>query len=121
MSLRVLFDKNVPVPLRRNLTGHQVRTATEEGWGTLGNGELLARAEASGFDVLLTCDQNVQYQQNLTRRKISMVVLGSNIWPSVQTRLAEIADAVAKAYPGSFAFIEIPPPARHRPLPRSGI
>ena len=78
------FDKNVPVPSRRSLTRHTVRTAAEEGWGTLGNGALIAQAEKAGFDVHLNCDQNLQYQQNLTRRRLSLVVLGSNIWPPAQ-------------------------------------
>lgn len=114
--MRVLFDKNVPVPLRRSLTRHTVRTAAEEGWGTLGNGDLIAQAERAGFDLLLTCDQNLQYQQNLARRRLALVVLGSNTWPSVQTKLGDIVLAVDRAKPGSFAFIEIPQPKRRRPF-----
>ena len=93
--LRVLFDKNVPYPLKRHLTDCQVRTAEEEGWGQISNGDLISRA--------------VRYQQNLTHRKISMVVLGSNIWQSVQQRVPEITLAVATVSPGSFEFIEIAP------------
>ena len=114
--MRVLFDKNVPVPLRRYLTRHTVRTAAEEGWGTLGNGELIAQAEKTGFNLLLTCDQNLHYQQNLARRRLALVVLGSNIWPSVQVKLGEIVLAVGRAKAGSFEFIEIPPPKKRRPL-----
>jgi hypothetical protein len=111
-EMRVLFDKNVPVPLRQSLTQHQVRTAAEQGWGTLSNGELIAQAEKAGFDLLLTCDQNLTYQQNLSRHRLSMVVLGSNIWPSVLSKLAEIVSAVDRAKPRSFEFIEIPPGRR---------
>ncbi len=71
--LRVLFDKNVPYPLKRYLTDYQVTTAEEEGWGQISNGELISSAEQSGCEILITCDQNVRYQQNLTDRKIAMV------------------------------------------------
>ncbi|MGA2098706.1 MAG: hypothetical protein ABSH39_20620, partial [Candidatus Acidiferrum sp.] len=81
--MQVLFDKNVPVPLRHSLTHRRVRTAAEQEWGTLSNGQPIAEAEKEGFDLLLRCDQNVTDQQNLSRRQLSMVVLGSNIWPSV--------------------------------------
>lgn len=80
---RVLFDKNVPYPLKRYLLDYQVKTAEDEGWAQISNGELITRAELAGYDILLTCDQNITYQQNLTNRKISLVILGSNIWPSV--------------------------------------
>ena len=71
---------------------------------------------SSRFDALVTCDQNVKYQQNLTRHRLSMVVLGSNIWPSVQTKLADIVLAVDRAKVGSFEFVEIPPPKKRRPV-----
>jgi predicted nuclease of predicted toxin-antitoxin system len=80
--LRILFDKNVPVGVRRFLFNHQVHTVVEMGWpDQLENGELLKVAEESGFDVLVTSDQNIRYQQNLAGRKLALVVLGSNIWP----------------------------------------
>ena len=94
---RVLFDKNVPYPLKRFLNGFQVQTAEDEGWGQIENGALIAHAEAAGYQILVTCDQNIQYQQNLNGRKISMVVLGSNIWPGIVPRLAEITDALTRA------------------------
>ncbi len=69
-QLRVLFDQATPVPLRPFLEGHTVRTAAQEAWDRLSNGELLTAAEEAGFDVLLTTDKNMRYQQNLTGRKI---------------------------------------------------
>ncbi len=113
---RVLFDKNVPYPLKRHLTEYQVKTAEEEGWGQIANGELINCAEDAGYRILLTCDQNLRYQQNLTHRQISMVVLGSNIWPSISLRIAEIIGALERVSAGSFEFIEIPPPPRRRRL-----
>jgi hypothetical protein len=71
--MRVLFDQAVPVPIRPHLAGHEVRTAAEEGWDTLKNGELLTAAEQAGFDALLTTDKNIRYQQNLSQRKIAIV------------------------------------------------
>jgi hypothetical protein len=114
--LRVLFDKNVPYSLRRYLANYHVLTAEDEGWGQISNGELISRAEAAGHPIMVTCDQNIQYQQNLAHRKISMIVLGSNIWPSIEPKIAEIRAALERASPGSFEFIEIAPPPRLRRL-----
>jgi hypothetical protein len=72
--MRVLFHQATPVPIRSYLEGHEIRTASQEGWGTLKNGELLAAAEAAGFDVLVTTDKNIRYQQDLSQRKIAIVV-----------------------------------------------
>jgi hypothetical protein len=77
---------------------------------------LIERAEEADYQILVTCDQNVRYQQNLTHRTLSMVVLGSNIWPSVKNKLEEIQEAPRLAGPGSFQFIEVPPRARVRRL-----
>ena len=109
MSLRVLFDKNVPVTLRHSLTGHAVRTVTEEGWETLENGKLLAHAEASGFDVLLTCDQNLQYQQNLSGFKIAVVLIraASNRLSDILPLLPELVAAVRSAVPGKIQVVPL--------------
>ena len=101
---RVLFDKNVPYPLRRHLSDFEVKTVEEEGWGKLRT-VLIERAEEADYKILITCDQNVRYQQNLTHRTLSMVVLGSNIWPSVKNKLEEIQEALRLASPGSFLHL----------------
>ena len=75
--MRILFDQGTPAPLRRALPLHNVETAFERGWSTLVNGELLSAAEAAGFDVLVTTDMNLRYQQDLTSRRIAIVVLTS--------------------------------------------
>ena len=104
--MRIVFDKNVPVGVRRFLPKHEVRTFAEMQWHPqLENGELLNGAEAAGFDVMVTSDQNIKYQQNLTGRSISLVVLGSNIWPIVRDHGAAITDKVDAATPGSYHFI----------------
>jgi hypothetical protein len=114
--LRIVFDKNVPVGVRRFLSEHEVRTFVEMEWHPqMENGELLKAAESSGFDVMVTSDQNIGYQQNPTGRKLAFVVLGSNIWPVVRDHGAAIAAKVDAATPGSYKFIEMPlPPKRRR-------
>jgi len=71
----VLLDEQLPRHLARDLTGHQVRTVQQEGWAGLKNGELLQRAADSGFDVFVTADQNLEFQQNLSRARLGVVVL----------------------------------------------
>lgn len=113
--MRILFDKNVPVGVRRFLSGHEVRTFAEMRWHPqMENGELLAAAEAAGFDVMITSDQNIVYQQNLTGRKLGLVVLGSNIWPVVREHGATITAKIAAATAGSHDFIEMPLPLKPR-------
>jgi predicted nuclease of predicted toxin-antitoxin system len=73
--MKLLFDQGTPVPLRNHLPDHAIETAYERGWSDLKNGDLLARAEAEGFDALVTTDQNLRHQQNLAGRKIGVVVL----------------------------------------------
>lgn len=80
----------------------------------LENGELLKAAEAAAFDVMVTSDQNIRYQQNLTGRSLALVALGSNIWPIVRSHGAAIATAVNRALPGSYHFIEMPLPPKPR-------
>jgi len=116
--LRVLFDKNVPYGTRHFLNQHQVETLEGHGWARIANGELLKAAEAAGFEVMVTADQNIVYQQSLQGRKIALVVLGSNIWPIVRNHETAIRVQVDTAEPGSYAFIEMPPPPR-RPSSRS--
>jgi len=69
---------------------------------------LLAEAEQAGFDVLVTADKNMRYQQNLTGRRIALVVLSTPQWPLVKLHLDKIADTVDAATPGSFAEVDIP-------------
>jgi hypothetical protein len=113
--LRILFDKNVPVGVRHFLSGHEVRTFVEMQWHPqLENGELLDACEGAGFDVMVTSDQNIRYQQNLTGRKLALVVLGSNIWPIVRDHSAAITAKVDAATPESHAFIEMALPKRKK-------
>ncbi len=106
--MRVLFDQATPVPIRPFLTGHAVSTAAHEGWDKLQNGDLLNAAEAAGFEVFLTTDKNIRYQQNLTGRKIAIVVLGQGRWSLIKPHVAQVVAAVNAATPGSYAEVEIP-------------
>ena len=73
----ILFDHGTPRSIARFLKGHTVVEALARGWDRLINGALLNAAEDAGFDVLLTTDKNIRYQQNLKGRKIAIVVLGN--------------------------------------------
>jgi hypothetical protein len=97
--VKVLFDQGTPVPLCYHLPGHEISTAYEMGWSRLQNGDLLIAAEAS-FDVLITTDQNLRYQQNVSGRKISILVLPTTSWPKLQKRTEEILVLLDKLKPG---------------------
>jgi glutamate racemase len=84
-----------------------VSTAYELGWATLKNGELLAAAENSGFEVLVTTDTNLQYQQNLNQRKIAIVVLSTTSWPRIQKNIKAIVSAIDLATPNSYQSVAI--------------
>ena len=115
LPTRILLDQNTPLGLRRALPGYEVIPARGMGWATIENGELIRAAEKAGFAILITCDRNIRYQQNLTGRKLAFVVLGSNIWPVVRDHGAAIAAKVDAATPGSYEFIEMPlPPKQER-------
>ena len=100
--IRVLFDEDVPRQLRRDLTEFEVQTVQEQGWSSLKNGELLRTASVE-FDVLVTADRNLQYQQNIPKFDIGVVVLAlrDSRLPSLQSKLAEIAEAIRTVKPGS--------------------
>jgi hypothetical protein len=107
----ILFDQSTPVPIRSFLKGHTVATAAKQGWDTLKNGELLIVAEAAGFDVLLTPDKNIAYQQNLIGRRIAIVVIGNAQWPVLRPHVALVVHAVNAATPGSYVEVNIPTPS----------
>lgn len=106
--MNVLFDQGTPSPLRKYLTSHQVSTAYELGWQTLTNGDLLEQAELNDFEVLVTTDQNLKYQQNLSSRVIAIVVLTSTSWPRIQKILSEIVIAVDNSESNGYVEITVP-------------
>ena len=104
----ILFDNGTPAPLRDALTGHIVVEAIERGWHRLVNGDLIAAAEAAGFDILLTTDKNIRYQQNLKGRKMAFVVIGNQQWPILRRYVDRVVRAVDEVTPGSYVEVEIP-------------
>ena len=100
--MRILFDQGTPVPLRDALPNHTVETAYERGWSKLSNGDLLAAAERDSFDLFITTDQNLRYQQNLSGRKIAILVLPTARWPEIQQHTNEITAAIAAIGSGEF-------------------
>lgn len=105
--MRVLFDQGVPVPLRESLSQHEISTAYERGWSTLKNGDLLDAAEREGFEVFVTTDKNLKYQQNLGGRHIAIVVLSSTSWPRIEYKISAVVRAVGAASPGSYTEVQI--------------
>ena len=106
--MRILFDQGTPVPLRDSLTQHEVSNTYERGWSKLRNGELLDAAEREGFELLVTTDSNLRYQQNLAARRLAIVVLLSTSWPRIQQAIPSVIAAVNAAAPGSYTEVEIP-------------
>lgn len=103
--MKVLLDACVPRPLRKFLPDHTVQTAQEMGWGELKNGALLQAAE-SQFDAFVTSDQNLKYQQNITGRKLAILVIPTNDWPTIRLHTDEIATKVAALKPGDFVELK---------------
>jgi predicted nuclease of predicted toxin-antitoxin system len=99
--VKILFDQGVPAPLRDFLEGHTVATAYQTGWATLENGELLASAEA-GFDALVTTDHSLRYQQNLTGRRLAILVLPTTSSPKIKPHAREVAEAISALRPGDY-------------------
>ena len=106
--MRILFDNGTPNPIARSLAEHEVAFARQIGWHELENGELIQQAEDAGYEVLLSTDKNIRYQQNLSGRKLALVILGNQQWPLVKLHLDKIVAAVKAATPGSYAEVDIP-------------
>lgn len=105
--MRVLFDQGTPVPLRAYLVSHSVTTAYEAGWSDLSNGELIAAAEQA-FELLVTTDQNLKYQQNLAGRTLAILVLQTANWPKLKSHVSSIAIVVDSMKPGDYVEFSLP-------------
>ena len=104
----ILFDHGTPRSIARALVGHAVVAAKTRGWDRLTNGVLLRAAEEAGYDLLLTTDKNIRYQQNLASRKIAIIVLGNPQLPVVRRHIQQIVAAVNAASPGSYVQLDMP-------------
>jgi hypothetical protein len=109
---RVLLDHSVPEGVRGLLPGHEVALTREKGWARLANGALLAAAERGGFEVFVTGDRNIRFQQTLAGRRLALVVLGADVWPVVRGHGERIAEAVERVRPGAYVEVPIPLPPR---------
>lgn len=105
--MKILLDECVPWPMHRLLAGHECRTAQQEGWGGIKNGQLLQQAEGK-FDLFITSDQNLRYQQNLSGRTVSILELSTNKLRRIETAADLIRKAIAAIQPGEFRRLEIP-------------
>ena len=105
--MKILFDHGTPAPLRRHLPEHSVDRSAERGWELLENGELIRKAEEDGYEVIVNTDQNMQYQQNLTGRRLAIVVLMATAWPRVQHRTKETRAAIQETGPGQVREVPI--------------
>ena len=105
--MKILFDHGTPAPLRKHLPEHSVDRSAERGWELLGNGELIRMAEEEGYEVIVTTDQNMRYQQNLAGVQLAIVVLQATAWPRVKFRTEEIRVAIESTHPGEVTEVPI--------------
>jgi len=105
--MKILFGQGTPAPLRRHLAGHSVDTAYERGWSNLSNGNLLDAMEREGYQLLITTDQNLRYQQNLADRKLAIIVLLSTSWPRIRQRVDDIKAIVDTITTSEYKEIQI--------------
>ena len=105
--MKILFDHGTPSPLRLHLAEHSVDRSSERGWELLTNGELIQKAEEEGYEVIVTTDQSMRYQQNLASRRLAVVVLMSTAWPRVQNCILEIRTAIEDVQPGQVKEVPI--------------
>jgi hypothetical protein len=107
--MKIILDESVPQKLRLLIEGdHTVVTTWFQGWSGLKNGALLNAAEDAGFELFITAEQEMSYQQNLKGRKMALVVLSTNNWASVKAHIVGIMAAISAAKPGSYTEVEVP-------------
>ncbi len=106
-GMKILLDECVPWPMHKLLEGHDCTTAQRRGWGGLSNGDLLRQAEGE-FDVFITSDQNLRYQQNLMGRRIIILELATNKLRRIQAAAPQILNTIAELKTGEFRHLDIP-------------
>ena len=104
--MKVLLDENIPHDLRPHLSHHDTYTVAYLGWAGLKNGRLLQAAETGGFEVLVTGDLSMSYQQNLTGRRIAILSLSAIGWPIIEPHVPKIVKAIDEAERGGFARVD---------------
>lgn len=119
-NIRILLDNNVPIHLVPVLHPHEAVHATTLGWAAISNGELIRKAQQAGFSALITCDQNIQYQQRLDGLPLGFIVLTTTHWPTIRANVSLLPDAIGKIGSGGYATVALPrPPRVRRPYPPS--
>jgi len=103
--MKILFDQGTPAPLRHYLPNHEVVTAAEQGWSDLSNGDLISAAEQEGFNVLVTTDRNLRYQQDLSSRVIGIAVVLQSAWPILKPRAEDVAAVISNFQPQDYLEI----------------
>ena len=103
----ILLDHSVPQPLRAYLPAHTVHTAEQLGWDRLPDGQMMTLAEEGGYELLITCDKRLRYQQNLTGRNLSVLVLMYNNWRLIRARVDAINAAINEMGPGELREVAI--------------
>lgn len=103
--MKILFDQGVPYPLKKLIENHDISTAYDCGWSSLQNGELITRAEKN-FEIFITTDKNLRYQQNLKNRKVAIIVLPTTSWKIIQQNIQEISNAIDKVSDNNFIELE---------------
>ena len=102
--MKILLDENIPWPLSRFLSNHEVSSVQRQGWAGVQNGDLLSKSDGV-FDVLILADKNLRYQQNLKNRSISLIELPTNRWPQLQELIPRLLAALQNIQPGSYIII----------------
>jgi hypothetical protein len=106
--MKILFDQGTPAPLRHALVGHVVSTAYDKGWSSLDNGALRRAAEGDGFDVMITTDQSLRHEQNLSTMRMAIVVLPTTSWPRIQRHAKIVLDVVNAIKPSEIVDVVLP-------------
>ena len=108
--MKILLDHNVPHGLRHELADHDVQTAEHLGWETLRNGDLVRNAVQDGYDLLITCDQSIRFQQNLLRQPITVLTITTNDWHTIRTNISLVRSAIDMAQQGENNLLRFRPP-----------
>jgi hypothetical protein len=106
-QMRILLDECVPWPVQKLLVGHECVTVQQRGWGGIKNGELLRLGE-SEFDLFITTDQNIRYQQNLAGRRLPILELSTNDIRRLRAAGSLIQSSVASMKPGEYRKLNVP-------------
>ena len=109
--MKILLEHNTPHQLRRVLSGHEVHTAAYLGWSELENGDLLEAAASHGYDVMITCDQGISNEQNLSRYDVTLITIMSGDWTVIRENIRLIRPALETAVRGEPNRVQMMPEA----------